>query len=89
MKIDDLKVLQYELTFSPTETITIELRHGCDGEKWAITKTGYAAFSKKHKAFVIEPIPSSRTDEYLDDTRFNTAQDALDFWENANALATN
>lgn len=36
--------------------------------------------SKSSKFFQYEPLPSSRTDEYLEDTRFPSVEMALIFW---------
>ena len=50
--------------------------------RWAILK-GDLAFSKSSKHFELSPMPSSRTDGWIADHRFSTAQSAFDFW-NAN-----
>jgi hypothetical protein len=62
--------------------IVIKRRIQRDGSvKWAVYRRGYALDKKGE--WQLEPIPSSRTDEFLADTRFELA----DAWERAQAAA--
>lgn len=60
---------------------TIELRESDQGERWVIKEGGRACLSKSLGEFVYEPMPSNRTDDFLDDTRFNSMEEAMIFLE--------
>lgn len=78
MKLKDLKPVKYQIR----NDIFIELAYGRDNiERWKIMLGGISCLSKKYKEFEVEPQPSSRTDEYLKDHRFDSAEEALEFWE--------
>jgi hypothetical protein len=89
MKLEDLKVASYILYVPDfldrldtlSETITLERRGQREGaDKWGIYKSSSVLY-KSEKRFGYEGMPSSRTNEHLADTRFNSAQEALDFWQ--------
>lgn len=62
-------------------TVTLERRSQREGEdKWGIFKNNSVLF-KSLKDFGYESMPSSRTDESLADTRFQSAQEAFIFWK--------
>lgn len=64
-----------------SNTVTLERRGQMEGtDKWALYKAGSVVY-KSTKEFDYENMPSSRTSEILSDTRFETAQEALNFWE--------
>jgi hypothetical protein len=48
--------------------------------KWAIRNDFGSTYSIKGKAFVIEPLPSNRTSEYLNDTRFDSLGECTQFY---------
>lgn len=63
-----VEVTQFDKNYIPTS--------------WAIRRqSSRIAFSKKHKLFVYEPFPSNRTKAFLKDTRFDTHDNASDFWQ--------
>lgn len=45
-------------------------------DKWKISD-GSSVFSKRNKDFIYEPLPSSRTDKFIKDTRFDTIEEAV------------
>jgi hypothetical protein len=45
---------------------------------WKVSNSSNTALSKELKLFIIEPLPSSRTDEYLTDCRFDSIEEAID-----------
>lgn len=52
----------------------------CSADKWAIRSGTYTGrMSKSEDAFVYEPQPSSRTDKFLDDCSFDSAEEAAEF----------
>lgn len=53
-----------------------------DGEpnSWGIYK-GNSVLSKSLKVFLIEPLPSSRDDEFIKDCRFPTKESAIKFFK--------
>ena len=67
-----MKPVKYE--FDEKLEIFIEDR---GNGKWAITK--FSNVLSKDGYWHIEPQPSSRTDEYLEKNRFNSAEDAKHF----------
>lgn len=61
--------------------ITLERRQQRTGEdKWGVFKNN-SVLSKKDGVFIYEGFPSSRTEEDLENTRFNTVEEAVLFWE--------
>lgn len=48
-------------------------------DKWAITNSDLVL--NKHNEWEYEPLPSSRTDEFIQRTRFDSAHAALEFYE--------
>jgi hypothetical protein len=62
-------------------TVTLERRKQLEGDdKWAILK-GSSVLYKDVLEFGYESMPSSRTEEDLNNSRFVSAQEALDFWK--------
>lgn len=51
------------------------------GELWSLTH-GSLIFDKLVNDFVYNVMPSNRTETYKDRTRFNTAEEAFEHWEN-------
>jgi hypothetical protein len=45
---------------------------------WKVSTSTNTALSKELKLFIIEPLPSSRTDEYLNDCRFDSIEEAVE-----------
>lgn len=45
---------------------------------WKVSSSSNNALSKELKLFIIEPLPSSRTDEYLAECRFESIEEAID-----------
>lgn len=56
--------------FGQHYNITVEYR---GRGRWAICQSSFV-YSKSSKAFIYSPMPSSRTEEHLDDTRFTFAK---------------
>ena len=69
-KISDLEVKAYYIT----DDVSIEDR-GYD--RWAIVHTNGNNYNKDG-TWDYEPLPSSRTDKWLEEHRWKTAQEALD-----------
>lgn len=82
----DLKVMSYQLEQLGKHgevDVSLERRIQGDGtELWAILEHG-AALSKDGY-WVYEPQPSSRTAAYFERTRFASAEEALQFWQDGN-----
>mgnify|MGYP003532484357 CR=1 FL=1 len=59
--------------------VAIEARDQGDGtRKWILKMDGYVM--THYGCFVWEPLPSSRSDEFIKMTRFNTADECQVFW---------
>lgn len=90
MTLENLQVQSY-IVYEPefvhrfhkiTYRVTLERQSQLDGpDRWALYKGGCVLY-KSEKEFAYESMPSSRTPEDLNDTRFDSPQEALDFWEN-------
>lgn len=48
-------------------------------DKWAIRKDGYWCLNRAG-AWVLEPVPSARDDEYLQQSRFDSLHEAFEFY---------
>ena len=48
--------------------------------RWAVCRGG-SCLSKSENAFVYEPRPSARTDDFLNDVRFDSPREAFAFYE--------
>lgn len=91
----DLKVASYELLYDEAEStlVLLEMVRGRGCIRWAIRRhssaLGKTAIHGRH-FFQIEPLPSSRDDDYYEEYRWPTAEAALTFWnENRpNIIAT-
>lgn len=101
MELSELKVISYELIndYENADDVKLELVYGRDEnykqiERWAIRSRGAALGRKPDKngyyQFQLEPLPSSRSERYYKEFRFESSQAALDFWNKhrANILAT-
>jgi len=66
----ELEVSKYRV--KGYDKLWIEERKQRDGSyKWAIYNTmGNMCWNKKEQSFVLEPMPSSRSDKFLKETRF-------------------
>jgi hypothetical protein len=81
-----LVVLRYELVAENDELpgpyvrqVTLDRVRQSDGtDKWAI-RTSSSCLNKSGE-FVYEPMPSSRSDEFIKDTRFDSEQEAITAW---------
>lgn len=81
MILSDLVVLEYLLQeISIISNITLAQRPGMYGIKWSINRGNNVSLNNQTREFEIEPIPSSRSDDFINQHRFNSAQEALDFW---------
>lgn len=59
--------------------VVLQRRRQLEGkDRWAIVDMG--AVLDKDGDWITEPLPSSRTDEYLNSTRFGTPDEAITFW---------
>ena len=78
--IDNLRVLAYELdSWENVIDVRLESVGQLDGsEKWAIREEGCCL--NKQGEWEFEPLPSSRTDDFYDRCRWDTADAALEFW---------
>lgn len=84
LTLSDLKVSEYILDeWNDLIDVHLERRMGFHGEKWAIIEKG--ACLSKDGVWEFEPIPSSRDDEFLLRCRFDTAEQALLFWNTSRA----
>jgi hypothetical protein len=83
MKLTDLPVDAYLLYENPLRGthITLLRMPYDEGVRWAIYKSSSACLSKSMVRWIVEVLPSNRTKEHFRDTRWATAQEALDFWE--------
>lgn len=57
-----------------------EKRKSYDKTRWAITY-GSDCFSKSLNDFIYECLPSSRTDQFLEDTRFDSIEECFDVFK--------
>lgn len=60
----------FPYTKNPSEMVFIEKIFNEGGDYWTI-KLGGSRWSKKHQMFIYEPCPSERTDEFIEDTKYN------------------
>lgn len=73
-----------KLTHGSTKRVSIQRRNQRDGSvKWVISN-GSGVASKECKSFVYDSMPSNRTDEHIDDTRFSSIEEALQFSKELN-----
>lgn len=56
--------------------IFVKKMYSNSGETWAV-HLGNSVFSKKSKCFVMDGLPSGRTEGYFQDKRFQTAEEAI------------
>jgi hypothetical protein len=64
-----------ETSESTGDHISLVRRDGFKGRRWAIKQRGYVL--NKSGEWEYEPIPSSRTDEWLDTVRWDTPEQAI------------
>lgn len=68
--------------FTECEGYYIERRKQKDDSvKWVITNGGRTCYSKREDDFIYECQPSSRTNEMIDDTRFDTIDEAFEVFD--------
>ena len=72
--------------FEINDRISIDSR---GNNTWAIVRDESSVMSKKLKDFVREPMPSSRTNAFIKDTRFASVDDAIAFWSANYPIAAN
>jgi len=86
MKLEDLKILQYELDFDDTrgDSIILERIYGINCERFGIRRGGSVLGKEPDEYgyfhFQREPIPSSRDDEFYAEYRWSSVEEALEFW---------
>lgn len=69
----------YRIIDSGGEYTTIERRSAMDKpEKWAVCNLGDVL--NKNGQWEYEPQPSSRSDEFIECTRFDTVEEAYEAW---------
>jgi len=84
--IQNLKITEYELLFDKPalRSVVLQLRRGRGCERWSISRAGdcLSKTPNEHGYFTFdyEPLPSSRDDEYYHEYRFDTAEEAYQFW---------
>lgn len=80
--MQNLKVLVYELdVWKDAIEVRLECVRQINGpDLWAIREKGCCL--NKQGEWELEPIPSSRTDAFYKRCRWETAEDALKFWNN-------
>ena len=67
-------------TISSPDKVFIESRtFNNKNDKWVVA-TNYGEVMSKTGKFVLEPMPSNRSDQFIKATRFNSAEDALDVY---------
>ena len=87
LSLNDLSVLEYELepfreigSGRCIQQITISKIMTRSGNKWGVYMGDSWILGKKEKFFIYNCIPSSRTDEFTENSYFDSAEDALKFW---------
>ena len=82
MKLNELRINEYQLqggTARQVSDVRLERRPQINGpDLWAIVD--HAACLVRDGDWVIEPMPSSRSEDYLESTRFASVEEALEFW---------
>jgi len=61
------------------DEVQLVRRDGFKGRRWAIVQRGYVL--NKSGQWEYEPIPSSRTEEWLETVRWSSADEAFQAWE--------
>ena len=82
MKKEELMAWSYILEFvmERAEFITLERTTlPPEPERWAI-RDGSRCLSKLKHEFCYEPSPSERKDKHFKEFRFNSVQEAIDYW---------
>lgn len=79
MMLNDNLIISQYLILSDNVQIQAKLQRD-KSIKWAVVSSSGFVFSKELKCFEYEPMPSSRTDEFLADTRFGSAEEAYYFY---------
>lgn len=76
------EAVKYELGDCPhhKRPVTIEARDQIDGRRLWVVKMHEWVLGKD-STFHYEPRPSSRTDEFIQNTRFDSHQEAYQFWK--------
>ena len=71
------KRLDSATQFEFNEDVTIEMRRGLKGERWTIARRGFCL--NKENDWEYEPMPSTRTEEFIERTRFDSFEEASTF----------
>jgi hypothetical protein len=76
------EAVKYELGDCPhhKRPVTLEARDQIDGRRLWVVKMHEWVLGKD-SVFHYEPMPSSRTDEFIENTRFDSHQEAYQFWK--------
>jgi len=85
LKLADLPVVAYELLHDKRDddNVLLEMVRGRGVVRWAIRRRGDALGKtpiNNHYFFQCESLPSSRNDDYYNEYRFTTPEEALSFW---------
>lgn len=84
MNVSELLITEYELHVfyeSEYERDVVTLRRTSKNpERWAIYHNPFV-LNKKNGRFCYDPLPSSREDNYFKTYRFDTAEEAIQYWE--------
>lgn len=76
-----MKPVKYEI--DELNEVFIEYR---GNNRWAVVQNSNVL--DKDANWYIEPFPSSRTEEYLNNTRFNSAEEAKEFFDSIGGTAS-
>lgn len=88
--IEDLKVMSYLLKEDKEQAIITTLERAFkrdSNDKWAIRALGHCL--NKYGFWEFEVLPSNRDDDFLERCRWNTAEEALEFWKKYKDLKKN
>lgn len=88
IKMDDLVPVKYEIPEKKSDknqirvdNVFIEQRKQRDGSiKWVVIKGGNVL--NRNGYWEYEPMPSSRSDKFISETRYDTVQEAIDYYNN-------
>ncbi len=83
MNLAELQVVSYELEFDASRNadVRLEMARGVECVRWAIRDHG-ACLNKKGE-WEYEPMPSSRDDAFFERCRWDSAEEALAFWQSS------
>lgn len=78
INLANLEIVTYIIEHHESASIELTQRRGDGAVKWDIVQAGMC-FNKAGE-WEYEPMPSSRTDEFIARTRWEVPQEALDHW---------